>query len=405
MRKNALLFIAITLGCLFTCKAQQADTVKVMYYNILKWEDATDYNNFQTILQFYQPDIIALTEVQTHTIARNIFDCVRNSISCCNYDTTDFYSISWANKGNMLYFNKDKLVMKFQDTIHPAGSRYIDRYLLFYTDVASDTVFLDFYIAHLTPSFGVPNETSRYKETKSFKNYLSGKTYCKNIIFGGDLNLYTGNEAAYRLLLDSGSCRMNDPVNLRGDWSDDAIFSSVHTQSTRSSSGGLDDRFDFMVASDDVISGVNKVKYMTGTYMALGNDGAHLNQDITALPVSTTVPVAVTNALHDKSDHLPVVLKLLVDHPYPPADEGEIEVLFKNPVDDNMDITARIHSKTRLTIKVFNILGQSVYSKEIENAEIYTQCSIGTAGLAHGIYFLRVTDSDNNRFVKKFFKP
>ncbi len=43
------------------------------------------------------------------------------------------------------------------------------------------------------------------------------------------------------------------------------------------STGGLDDRFDFILFTGDVNSGANKVQYVNNSCKAFGNDGNHLN--------------------------------------------------------------------------------------------------------------------------------
>ena len=42
-------------------------------------------------------------------------------------------------------------------------------------------------------------------------------------------------------------------------------------------SGGLDDRFDFILYSDDVLNGTNGVNYIPNSCKSIGNDGNHFN--------------------------------------------------------------------------------------------------------------------------------
>jgi endonuclease/exonuclease/phosphatase family metal-dependent hydrolase len=396
MMRFLLFFVCAACLC-GSSSAQKPDTINVMFYNILKWDDSADYNDFQTIIRHSKPDIVALTEVQRRSIARDIYHCVNTTLGN-KYDSTDFYAISFFDKANVLYYNTEKLSLKKQDTIHPVGHRYINRYLLYSNQIGTDTVFLDVYIAHFRPSPG--NENARYAEAKTLQNYLLERSDCKNILFCGDLNLYHGNEAAYRLLIDSSACRMYDPVNRRGAWDGNAEFADVHTQSpTR-----MDSRFDFILASHDVLTGENNLKYLPGTYLALGNDGMHFNQSLITPPLSATVPEAVTHALFRKSDHLPVVAKFVVVPSLPPADEGNIDVYFASPVHDNIDVTILTHSGGRIELRIFDLTGRLVLLYEVENAQPYHFVSLQAANLRQGVFFIAVSDGGKTRTVRKFLK-
>ena len=44
--------------------------------------------------------------------------------------------------------------------------------------------------------------------------------------------------------------------------------------------GGMDDRFDFIFVSEDLISGEDGVMYLENSYLAEGQDGNHFNQSV-----------------------------------------------------------------------------------------------------------------------------
>jgi hypothetical protein len=89
------------------------------------------------------------------------------------------------------------------------------------------------------------------------------------------------------------------------------------TQSTRvvaidgGSTGGMDDRFDMILFSDDMQAGTNGAKYVPGTYRAVGQDGLRLNSSLID-PVNNSEPSNVINALYYMSDHLPVYMEVAV---------------------------------------------------------------------------------------------
>jgi hypothetical protein len=310
-------FLIVLVGLVgFYMHISAQDNIKVMYYNILEYPLApsskADY--LQTIFDYYHPDVLVCDEVVSDAIAVDILNNVINVTSGNNYAKAVF--TDGPDKDNMIFFNQDKLSLDYQDII-PTALRYINRYRLHYNSATPDNIYLDFYAAHLKASQGF--EQDRYLECVEFKNYISTNTQGQNIIFGGDFNLYTSTEPAYQLLLGPTNYSLYDPVNTPGIWNNNSTFAAVHTQSTHLATsggfigGGMDDRFDFILTTNDLLNSSNNVHYVTNSYKALGNDGLHFNKNITDLPLSTVVPDYVTSALYNMSDHLPVVMELAVN--------------------------------------------------------------------------------------------
>lgn len=80
-----------------------------------------------------------------------------------------------------------------------------------------------------------------------------------------------------------------------GSWNNNDFFASVHSQSTHTSgdcfsTGGSDDRFDFILTSDEIINGTDYMKLVPGSYKALGQDGQHFNDRLTGSPQNNSVP-------------------------------------------------------------------------------------------------------------------
>ncbi len=137
------------------------------------------------------------------------------------------------------------------------------------------------------------------------------------ILYTGDFNLYTSSEAAYQTLLSAGNGQAFDPINRPGSWSDNSNFRDVFTQAPSANppsgltGGGLDDRFDFQLFTNELFDGVG-FEYINGTYGAFGNNGSvNVNGSIND-PSSTALTglsnrTEVLNLLTMVSDHLPVV--------------------------------------------------------------------------------------------------
>jgi len=297
------------------------DTLKVMYYNVLNYPGSIPQrvSYFRTTNQYIRADVILISELINDAGAETLLQDGLNVYGAANYQKAVF--TDGYDTDNMLFYNSNKLALYSQDTINTA-LRQINEYILYYKswDLGStgDTIFLYFYSAHLKASTGSTNENKRFAEITEFKNHLDSKPNAKNIFFGGDLNLYKDYEPAYDAIINYGTHHLNDPLPA-GYWHDHEEFSSIHTQSTRTSqfgggaSGGIDDRFDFIFFSDDVINGINKVSYIPNSCIAVGNDGNHFNKALIDSPVNTSIPDSVTNAIYYMSDHMPVLCKVLIE--------------------------------------------------------------------------------------------
>jgi hypothetical protein len=95
------------------------------------------------------------------------------------------------------------------------------------------------------------------------------------------------------------------------------------TQSTRTASladggaaGGIDDRFDLQIATADLLDGAGLsyigptstgLELLDHSYRAFGNDGSSFDMPITLPTTGRSQSAAVLQALHDFSDHLPVI--------------------------------------------------------------------------------------------------
>jgi PKD repeat protein/endonuclease/exonuclease/phosphatase family metal-dependent hydrolase len=297
----------------------QYDTLKVMYYNVLDYpniypERKTD---FRVVNQYLKADIILVNELKTTVGANALLNDALNVYGVTHYQKAIYTEQDFSE--NLLYYNSDKLALYSQDVIS-TSIRDIDEYVLYYksADLATtnDTVFFYFYEAHLKASQGYEN--TRLAEVNTFLDHLNAIPNAENIFFGGDFNLYTSSEPAYQAIMDNVTYAFNDPLP-SGNWHNGSSYSDIHTQSTRlndpmgGSSGGLDDRFDFILFTDDVANASNRVQYISNSCIAFGNDGNHYNDALIDPPVNPNLPDSIIQALYYMSDHLPVICDLRVE--------------------------------------------------------------------------------------------
>ncbi|MBK9099762.1 MAG: endonuclease/exonuclease/phosphatase family protein [bacterium] len=301
--KKLITTFAVSLLLLITAIFPQ-DRVKILTYNILNYPNfsATKNTKYQEIFNEAKPDIIAVQEILSQ-YGVNLFlsDVLGNSFKAATF-------FDGPDTDNALFY-KDSLLTLLSSNIITNTPRYITRYVLQH-NFTQDILII--YVAHFKAGDTPSDEATREQEVARLRINTDQLSPGTNFIVVGDFNLYRASEPAYIRLLDQTSPGyFLDPVNRYGNWHANSNFADVHTQSTRTvqltdggSTGGLDDRFDFILVSQSLKS-FGGVDYVDGTYWAYGNDGQHFNQQIVNPPYPISEQIAF--ALHDVSDHLPVV--------------------------------------------------------------------------------------------------
>ncbi|HAD95829.1 MAG TPA: hypothetical protein DCG19_00405 [Cryomorphaceae bacterium] len=334
--RASVLLLFISLGFVSAIRAQD-DTLKIMGYNLLQYPGSTmgradDY--LKDILKYVKPDVFVVNEITNETGANYILSNALNQDGITHYEKAVYTGNNSLN--NMAYYNSDKLVLLDQDIINTTP-RETDGYRFYLRDpnlpFHQDTVFLTVYVAHLKASQGY--ESTRGAAATTIRNYLDAKNDVSNHFIIGDFNVYNSTEAAYQTFLGSGNCQFHDPIDESGIWHANSDFEDIHTQSTRTTSfgggatGGVDDRFDFILCTNDALLGSNHLTYISESYAALGNDGNHFNTSLIASPTNTLYPDSLVQDLYYMSDHLPVIASFAVSFPEGPSTgAGPCEDLF-----------------------------------------------------------------------------
>lgn len=316
------------------------DTLKVMSYNLLNFPDGRDdcgsnlqvgarWDTLRKIVQYAKPDILMVCELQNEAGADSILNNALNVNNINYYSRANFVtnqSPGGSSLNNMFFYNSQKVTLYSQSEV-TTDLRDIGAYVVYANDpnlsFYNDTTFMFFFVGHLKAgNWNAPIEKNRRAaECNSLRTYIDALAVGSNIIFGGDFNFYTSTEPGYQILTTGGVNKLNDPINSPGNWNNNSAFKSIHTQSTRSSNyiecgavGGMDDRFDFILLSDSMLAGGNRVQYINNSYKAFGNDGIGFNQAINA-PSNPSLPDSIMEALYYMSDHLPVILDLNISYP------------------------------------------------------------------------------------------
>jgi len=359
------------------------DTLKVMYYNILNYPGSTPerVNYFRTVNQYINADVILVNELLNQEGANTLLQDGLNVFGKTKFQGANF--INGYDTDNMLYYNSEKFVLYSQDTIETA-LRLINEYVLYYNSndlsETQDTIFLNFYSAHLKASQGSTNQQKRLAEVVKYKDYINSKPDTKNIFFGGDFNIYSSTEPAYQSLINDGIFPLNDPLPA-GNWHNNGSYSMYHSQSTRTAqfgggaTGGMDDRFDFILFSEDVLNGSNAVQYIVNSSYAVGNDGNRFNQSLLDPPLNSSVPDSVLQALYYMSDHLPVVCDIEIQSSILPSEYFlDLKVYLEGPFEGNEMNTDLIGLSDFPMAQPYNQLPWNYYGSEsiqnIQNPDI-----------------------------------
>jgi len=316
----ALILLSVT-----ALSAQPVDTLTVMSYNVLNYPDAAETgrnDDLRKVIQSVGPDIIIVQEMWEED---DIAEFEKEVLTNREYLYPQRYY--GTNQNVSIYYNRDKVqytqpVVINPDMVFGYRPRTIAGYR-FQCKLPLDTA-ATFWIfgAHLKAggehwTNEDTEDSIRYHETGAFVEHVNTNFDSDtHYMLAGDFNIYDAAEPAYQRLMNELNYPVFDPVETAGDWHSQGEFSHVHTQSTRGpnqdlgdggSTGGLDDRFDFILTSA-TFRDTTDLWYIENTYQAYGNDGNHLNDAINE-GLNSAVSPEIADALHRASDHLPVVAK------------------------------------------------------------------------------------------------
>ena len=405
----SLLFFSIS------CFAQ--NTIKTMFYNVLEFPELNPnrITLLQDILQDYSPDIFMVCELQSQEGADVILNVGLNSNGNSNYSAAPYFE-NQSGGGDLqqaLFYRNDMFVLENTEIIN-TPVRDINKYTLLLNTESQDTnpIRIYAYVTHLKSSQGSANQQLRLSMVEAFVNDTQQLEDDAFVLFAGDFNIYTSTEPAYLEILDqTNSVAMEDPIDTPGAWNNNEDFREVHTQSTRTSSsgfgggagGGLDDRFDFIMVSQNMMTNPN-LQYKTDSYKAYGNNGNCYNNNINDINCGGVYNQIIRDALYNMSDHLPVVMELETDQEIVILDIPQQQLaqpfsLKRTLVSDVLTIYAPQWDTQNDTFGVYNSLGQEILDFKI-NA---TTTAINIAQLAKGVYYITNKSSNQTlKFLKTF---
>ncbi|MBC3847085.1 hypothetical protein H8K90_11885 [Winogradskyella echinorum] len=414
MKKNYFGFLFI--GLLFSLNVSAQETFKVMFYNLLNYPLETAVANreddLELILSGYQPDLFLVCEINNITGATNVLNITRNTISP-NFEMATYVSNTSDDAlgdqndlQNLIYYDSSKFILE-DEIIVPSYLRDFNIYKLKLNTIDQATNPIEFYVVvcHLKASSGTENAQKRFEMVLDLEAYLDTLPADAMVLLGGDLNVYTASEAAFQTLLsDSNVIELKDPANKVGSWHNNTNYVEVFTQSTRTqngfggSTGGFDDRFDFILTSANMISTAD-LTYVPDSYKVYGNNGlvSCYNSRINSSNCGNTsseFSFDVRDALHNFSDHLPVTVSLETDATLLNIDTVETSLSFslkQSVIQNNLTLYISAVKLFNSQLTIYNNLGQTV--KTIALHSDYEQV-FNVSGLDDGLYFIASADKN-----------
>ena len=397
------------------------DTLRVMHYNLLYYGESTGFCNFtnnnpdlkdawlRTIIGYVRPDILTVNEMsEKSTYQQRVLSEVMNQTGYALFEMAACPNTAGSKIVNQLYYNSEKLALHSQ-VVAQNEVRDIDVYSLYYLNeglLEGDTIFVSCIVAHLKAGTSSSDKLERKIMTENTLDYLEANGKSGNYLFMGDFNVYDSGEDAFQLMIynDDPVFRFYDPVDAIGDWHTNSSYRDVHTQSTHTGSGGchagggMDDRFDFILMNKAMHDQTDKIYYLESSYWALGQDGQRLDESLID-PPNTCLPAYVLDALYGMSDHLPVIMDIVVDEALG-VDEAiaasRLNVVYNNPVKDLLKLRFSNTVAGSADIMLLSTSGGIVYKEQFSLSRNGI-VSIPLDRYPAGMYILRI------EAVEKFF--
>ena len=383
------------------------ETFKVMFYNLLNFPlqdvPADRIQYLEVVLSDYQPDLFMVCELNSEEASNDILSMMQTinpnySRAVFISNTSDDYIGDQNDLQNLLFYDSSKFILESQ-TIVPSIFRDFNSYKLKLNSIEQTTnpIYLDAIVCHLKASSGSDNEALRLQMVNDLESYLETIPSDSNVLLVGDFNMYTSSEDGFVELRDvTNSIVFTDPANRVGSWHNNTNYIDVMTQSTRTqnglggATGGFDDRFDFIMTSENLITNTT-LKYVFNSYKVFGNNRvvSCFNREINSTDCEgPDYSFNIRNALYNFSDHLPVTLQLETTQSLSTTEfipQEPIVFIGGNVIDDVLRLKIDSHILSNQTLKVYDSFGKLIKTINTKNS-IYINEDISM--FATGMYYV-----------------
>ena len=405
MKRKSIILI---FCCVFGLKGLSAqETFKLMFYNLLNFPLQDVPTNriqyLQIVLADYQPDVFMVCELNNETASNDILTVMQTinpsySKAVFVNNTSDDFISDQNDLQNMLYYDSDKFILESQSvvtTIYRDFNHY--KLKLNTLEQDSDPLYIDAIVCHLKASSGFENEQDRLQMVNDLVAYLETFPSDSNVVLAGDFNMYTSSESGFQELIDAtNNITFTDPANRVGSWHSNQTYIDVMTQSTRTqnglggATGGFDDRFDFILTSENLITNTD-LFYVSNSYKVFGNNAVAscFNREINSMECGGGIySFPIRDALYNFSDHLPVTIELETSQTLGTNEfvwQQPLEFIEGNMVETTLRLKFNNQSISNQTLNVYDSLGKQVKVINTHNS-MYINEDISM--LATGMYYI-----------------
>ena len=303
--------------------AAPAHALRVVSYNILNYPGSSGPARapyYRTILAPLNADVIVTGEMASASGGETEFlNEVLNVMGPGQWAAVPFVNGNDSDAACFYRISSVQFLGQWSFYPNPANLlRLVHVYRLKPAGYMAAAAELRIYAAHLKASDTSGDAAQRLAEVTGLRDSMNALPVGTHALALGDFNFYRSSEAGYQKFLESQANNIGRVYDMlpAGSWHDGASYAAFHTQSpckttpcaSGAATGGMDDRFDFILPTYNLGTGQG-LGVLTGTCIPVGNDGLHLNLNITDSP---TIPegAAYATALKLASDHLPVRIDL-----------------------------------------------------------------------------------------------
>ena len=401
MKIKFTLIISAVLFSICINNSYSQDTAKIMGYNLLNYSTGEARNvYFKKTLSNSSPDILAVCEIISEAAMNDMLVNVLNAVSPGVYNAGTF--LDGPDTDNAIFYKTSKFTYVSNTPIH-TSLRDINMFTLIH-NMSRDTIRI--FMCHLKASQGTDEELQRLQEVNAVRAVTNSFPAGTEFMILGDFNIYRSTEACYIRMLEVEALNDGefiDPYSLPGTWNQ-FQYAQYHSQSTRvrsfggGATGGMDDRFDFILNSD-AMTQEGRIKFIPNSLKPFGNDGNHYNDSINQRP-NTAVPDSIADALAYSSDHLPVYGLYKFDvHPNSISNISEVNPEgfslyqnYPNPFNPNTIIKYKLGRPNFVSLKIYNSKGNEVAS--LVNSRQTTgeyKIEFDASKYPSGVYYYKLT--------------
>jgi hypothetical protein len=396
--------LTVILFILFLKLFPAQDTIKVTYYNLLNFpvQEPDRIDTLKKVLDFIKPDVLVVNELTSFNGGVMIKNHALNADTNNTYASAVFYD--GPDTDNLLFYNQSKFGIFSQKQI-TTTLRDISEYVLYYKSphlsISNDTTLIYIYSLHLKAGNSPTSSERRNQDAVIFKQYLINNGMEKKLFVGGDFNFYDYSELGCQEILYGQNLTLTDPINRMGNWHNNSSYSNYHTQSTRlnsgsyagGASGGMDDRFDFIFVSDDIVSGSEGVKYLDSSYQIEGQDGSCFNQALN-FTTNSVIDQELATAFYYMSDHLPVSMQFCVGGTVGEKTmrSSKIDILYDSEI-RSISIKSE---RSPVLFNMYDINGRCILKKSVSRNKFNVDLSM----IKNGFYIVSI-NTKNESLNKK----